>query len=159
MSIVLNAPGTTAQTISSDLSCIIHSLNSPGFTPPFPIFPLLHFQIYNYNCTIANLQLKITFYNCRKCHQLHVKIRPALGCIDRVLCVGERWIKSRSSQEVSMGSSSLLRMTETLFLASYTKTYTNLCFDCLVAMFSSCILRWCNRFTCNLYVITVAFLH
>ena len=57
-----------------------------------------------------------------------------------------------------MGSSSLLRTTETLFLASYTKTYTNLCFDCLVTMFSPCILRQCNRFTCNLSVIIVAFL-
>ena len=44
-----------------------------------------------------------------------------------------------------------------LFLASYTKTYTNICFDCLVTMFSPCILRQCNRFTCNLYVITCVF--
>ena len=41
-----------------------------------PSFPLLHFQIYNYNCTIPILQLQITFYNCRNCHQLHVKICP-----------------------------------------------------------------------------------
>src|SRR6218665_1830257 len=52
----------------------------------------------------------------------------------------------------------LLRMTETLFLASYTKTYTN-CFDRLVAMFSPCIVRRCNRFTCNIFEITVAFCH
>ena len=43
-----------------------------------PSFPLSHFQIYNYNCTIAILQLQITFYNCRNCHQLHVKICPAV---------------------------------------------------------------------------------
>ena len=78
ISIVLNAPHTTAQTISSDLSCIIHSLNSPVFIPPFSIFPLLHFQMYNYNCTTTNLQLQITFYNCRNSHQLHVKICPAV---------------------------------------------------------------------------------
>jgi len=44
------------------------------FTGFHPSFPLLHFQIYNYNCTNAILQLQITFYNCRNCHQLHVKI-------------------------------------------------------------------------------------
>jgi len=33
-------------------------------------FPLSHFKIYNYNCTIAILQLQITFYNGRNCHQL-----------------------------------------------------------------------------------------
>ena len=56
----------------------------------------------------------------------------------------------------SMGSSSRLRTTETFYLASCTKTYTN-CFDRLVAMFSPYILRQCNRFTCNIYVITVVF--
>src|SRR6218665_2382759 len=37
---------------------------------------LPNLRIYNYNCTIAILQLQITFYNCRNCHQLHVKICP-----------------------------------------------------------------------------------
>jgi len=36
------------------------------------------------------------------------------------------------------------------------ETYTK-CFDPLVAMFSFCIVGRCNRFTCNIYVITVAF--
>jgi len=43
-----------------------------------PSFPLSRFKMYNYNGTIAILQLQITFYNSRNCHQLHVKICPAL---------------------------------------------------------------------------------
>jgi len=57
------------------LTCFHHSLNIfSTFFNFHPSFPLSHFQIYNYNCTIAILQ--ITFYNCRNCHQLHVKICP-----------------------------------------------------------------------------------
>ena len=41
-----------------------------------PSFPLSHFKMYNCNFTAAILQLKIAFYNCRNCHQLHVKICP-----------------------------------------------------------------------------------
>ena len=43
-----------------------------------PLFlTILHLQSYNYNCTIHLLQLQITFFNCRNCDQLHVKICPA----------------------------------------------------------------------------------
>src|SRR6218665_3970486 len=42
-----------------------------------PSFSHSNFQTYNYNCAIHLLQLQITFYNCRNCHQLHVKICPA----------------------------------------------------------------------------------
>src|SRR6218665_2864645 len=51
-------------------------------------FPFSHFKIYNYNCTIAILQLQITFYNCRNCHQLHVKICP--GSKVNILITRER---------------------------------------------------------------------
>jgi len=54
----------------SNLSFIIQSTFSQKI-------PLSHFQIYKYSCTIAILQLQIIFYNCRNCHQLHVKIYPA----------------------------------------------------------------------------------
>src|SRR6218665_3247200 len=61
---VLNAPGATAQTISSDLSCIIHSLNSPAFTPPFFNFstlalPNLQLQLHNCQFTTENYILQL----------------------------------------------------------------------------------------------------
>src|SRR6218665_2846033 len=43
-----------------------------------PCFPPSHLQSYNYNCTIHLLQLQMTFYNCRNCDQLKVKICPGL---------------------------------------------------------------------------------
>jgi len=66
---------------------------TPNFLWPFflihstffvfhPSFPPSHFQSYNYNCTIDLLQLQITIFSCRNCHQLHVKICPVvLYCI------------------------------------------------------------------------------
>ena len=63
-----------------DLSFIINSLNVfSTFLGFHPSFPLSHFKIYNYNCTISILQLQITFYNCKNCDQLHVKICPAFS--------------------------------------------------------------------------------
>jgi len=54
-----------------------HLLNiSSRYLGFHPSFPPSRFRIYNYNCTIAILQLQIICYNCRKCHQLHVKICP-----------------------------------------------------------------------------------
>src|SRR6218665_56898 len=41
-----------------------------------PFFPPSRLQSYNYNCTIHLLLLQITFYNCRNCDQLHVKVCP-----------------------------------------------------------------------------------
>ena len=66
-----------------------HSLNIfifSTFCDFRPSFPLSLFQIYNYNCTIPILQLQITFYNCRNCHQLHVKICPAIGLLGMAMC-------------------------------------------------------------------------
>jgi len=51
-----------------------HSFEIFAFSPLFST--LSHLQSYNYNCTIHLLQLQITFYNCRNCDQLHVKICP-----------------------------------------------------------------------------------
>ena len=52
-----------------------HSLEICCFSPLFSILTLTKF----YNCTIhLLLQLQITFYNCRNCDQLHVKICPGL---------------------------------------------------------------------------------
>src|SRR6218665_2568365 len=50
-----NAAGTTAQSISSDLSCIIHSQNLPLFT--------LLFHSCNSKFTTTTAQLP--FYNCK----------------------------------------------------------------------------------------------
>ena len=50
----------------------------PKFLIFHPCFRPPHLQIYNYNCTIHLLQLQITFYNCRNCDQLRVKICPGL---------------------------------------------------------------------------------
>jgi len=36
-------------------------------------------QSYNYNCIIHLLQLQMTFYNCRNCDPLHVKICSGLN--------------------------------------------------------------------------------
>ena len=65
-----NCTSTTAQPISSDLSCIIHSPNFSVFTP-FSTLARPNLQLQLHSC---HLQLQITFYNCRNCHQLHVKI-------------------------------------------------------------------------------------
>jgi len=53
-----------------------HSLEISRF---LPAFRPSHLQIHNYNCTIHLLQLQITFYKCRNCDQLHVKICPVVG--------------------------------------------------------------------------------
>ena len=78
ISTIQNTAGTTAQAISFR-PFFHHSLNIFSTFFGFqPSFQLSHFQIYNYNCTIPILQLQITFYSCRNCHQLHVKICSAL---------------------------------------------------------------------------------
>jgi len=79
ISTVQNAPGRLQLHRQFLLIFFHHSLNifstfSQHFFGFHPSFPLSHFQIYNFNCTIALLQLQITFYNCRNFHQLHVKI-------------------------------------------------------------------------------------
>ena len=79
---------TTARAISSDLFSSFTIIFST-FLGFHPSFPLSHFQIYNYNCTIAILQLQITFYNCRNCHQLHVNICPAYTDINILSTVPE----------------------------------------------------------------------
>ena len=61
---------------------VIHS----AFFIFHPCFRPSHLQTYNYNCTFHPLQLQITFYNCRNCDQLHVKICPAMG--DRMVWKG-----------------------------------------------------------------------
>src|SRR6218665_187699 len=68
--------------VRAELSCA--ELSAPNCPAPNcpgtgfnTSFPLLHFQIYNDNCTIAILQLQITFYNYTNCHQLHAKICSA----------------------------------------------------------------------------------
>jgi len=101
VSAVQNAAGTTAQPIFSDLSCIIHSQNFTFFTHLFSTFPLLQFQIYNYNCTIPILQLQITFYNCRNCHQLHDKICPAMVCYS-VIAIESRLKDKVTNNKVRM---------------------------------------------------------
>ena len=53
-----------------------HSLQICEFSSLF--LTLSHLQSYNYNCTIHHSQLQITFYNCRNCDQLHVKICPGI---------------------------------------------------------------------------------
>ena len=49
--------------------------------------PPSHLQSYNYNYTIDLLQLQIAFYNCRNCHQLHVKICPAMVSRTWFICL------------------------------------------------------------------------
>ena len=80
--------------ISDDLPFYSHffDLYISAIQKSHPSFKLSHFKIYNNNCTIAILQLKITCYNCRNCHQLHVKICPAV--INRNL---KRWSNARWS--------------------------------------------------------------
>ena len=58
---------TTAQPVSSEISCVIHALNLPVFTP------LFHSCSSKFTTTTAQLP----FY-CRNCHKLHVKICPGL---------------------------------------------------------------------------------
>ena len=59
--------------ISYDLFLLIPS----KFVDFHPCFRTSHtYKSYSYNCTIHLLQLQITFYNCRNCDQLHVKICP-----------------------------------------------------------------------------------
>jgi len=66
ISTIQNAAGTTAQPF------LHHSFSK--FTSFHPSF---HSCTSKFTTTTAQMH-KITFYNCRNCHQLHVKIWPAM---------------------------------------------------------------------------------
>ena len=71
--------GTTTQAISSNLSFIIQSTFFSTFFGFHPSFPLSHFQIYNYNCIIAILQLQITFITAEIIISCTLKYALSLG--------------------------------------------------------------------------------